>query len=321
MINRVRVFTLLDGIILAAFAACAGAAAPQRTFVSANGNDANPCSLTLPCRGFAAAVAAVTTGGEVVVLDSSGYGPFTIDRSVSVVAPAGVYAGISVPTGNGVTIGTAAVDVVLKGLTINGIGGANGILMTNGASLRIENCALTGFISISTAAINISAAAKLNISNTLVANSNAGVVLDGGASADVSRLRAVNNATFGILIGGTSNAVTTAVVSDSVVSGSGSYGVAVLGQGANGAGGFGACTTCSREMTLVNSDVSNNAFGVASIGNAATVNVARSTISSNGGTGLEQAVAGSVLRSAQNNVVTNNGLPTSGTISTGGIIY
>jgi hypothetical protein len=28
-----------------------------------------------------------------------------------------------------------------------------------------------------------------------------------------------------------------------------------------------------------------------------------------------------VLRSAQNNVVTNNGLPTSGTISTGGIIY
>ena len=73
------------------------AATAQRTFVASSGNDANVCSLTLPCRGFAAAVAQTTAGGEVIVLDSGGYGPVTITQSVSLIAPAGVYGGITVP--------------------------------------------------------------------------------------------------------------------------------------------------------------------------------------------------------------------------------
>jgi hypothetical protein len=59
--------------------------------------------------------------GEIVVLDSGGYGRVTIDKSVSIVAPPGIYAGISVFAGqDGVTIFTPGITVVLRGLTING---------------------------------------------------------------------------------------------------------------------------------------------------------------------------------------------------------
>src|SRR5438093_6424824 len=63
----------------------------QRTFVSAHtGSDANPCGPTTPCRSFGAAMALTLSGGEIIVLDSGGYGTVTIDKSVSIVSPAGV---------------------------------------------------------------------------------------------------------------------------------------------------------------------------------------------------------------------------------------
>ena len=71
-------------------------ALPQRTFVASTGNDLNSCILTAPCRGFAHAITQTNLGGEVIVLDSAGYGPVTITQSVSIIAPAGVYAGVSV---------------------------------------------------------------------------------------------------------------------------------------------------------------------------------------------------------------------------------
>ena len=62
-------------------------AQPQRTFVSAQtGNDANTvnnCSVTQPCRNFNAAVGVVNAGGEVVALDSGGYGAVTISKAVT----------------------------------------------------------------------------------------------------------------------------------------------------------------------------------------------------------------------------------------------
>jgi len=68
------------------------AATAQRTFVASTGNDAAPCSLAQPCRGFARAITQTNAGGEVIVLDSAGYGPVTITKSVSLIAP-------MVPTG------------------------------------------------------------------------------------------------------------------------------------------------------------------------------------------------------------------------------
>ncbi len=101
---------------VAAFALFSGLGnAAQRTFVSGAGSDTNACTLVAPCRGFAVALTHTDPNGEIIVLDSAGYGPVTIDKSVSIVAPPGVYAGISVFSGDGIVISGSGIDVALRG--------------------------------------------------------------------------------------------------------------------------------------------------------------------------------------------------------------
>src|SRR5207249_2969879 len=60
------------------------------------------------------------------------------------------YAGISVFSGYGITINAGPSDVVtIRGLTLNGLGGSDGILFTSGAALYVrdsvfQNLALYG---------------------------------------------------------------------------------------------------------------------------------------------------------------------------------
>ena len=85
---------------LLAFAIVPLSVQAQRTYVSAqHGSDSNPCSVTSPCRTFGAAIAAVAAGGEVIVLDSGGYGAVTVTKSVTLEAPAGIYAEKTVAKG------------------------------------------------------------------------------------------------------------------------------------------------------------------------------------------------------------------------------
>src|SRR5215467_3454576 len=103
----------LASVVLIGFFASASMAQVQRTFVSGLGNDANPCSRTAPCRTFAQAISQTNSSGEVYVLDSAGYAIFTITKPVSIVAPPGVTAGISVFSGDGITITAGASDIVI----------------------------------------------------------------------------------------------------------------------------------------------------------------------------------------------------------------
>ena len=117
-----------------------------RTFVSSAGMDTNPCSRSAPCRSFGAAIAQTAAGGEVIVLDSAGYGAATIGSSISLIAPRGVYAGVSVPGGAGITISAAATDVVtLRGLTLNGTGGGDGIYLASGGVLYLQQLTIQNF--------------------------------------------------------------------------------------------------------------------------------------------------------------------------------
>ena len=127
-------------------------AQPQRTFVSAQtGNDANTvnnCSLAQPCRNFNAAVGVVAAGGEVVALDSGGYGATTISKAVTLTSPSGVYAAITALTAgsSAITVSAAGTDtVVLRGLTLTGLGGLNGINVTSVGNLQVEGCVVSGF--------------------------------------------------------------------------------------------------------------------------------------------------------------------------------
>jgi hypothetical protein len=52
-------------------------------------------------------------------VDSGGYGAVTIGKTVSIISPPGIYAGISVFSGAGVAINAPGATVVLRGLSIN----------------------------------------------------------------------------------------------------------------------------------------------------------------------------------------------------------
>jgi hypothetical protein len=159
-----------------------------RAFVSANGSDTNSCMLASPCRSFAQAITVVSSGGEIVPLDSAGYGPVSIDRSVSISAPEGIYAGVTA-TGAGTTgIGVAAtgLNIFLRGLTINGVGAQAGVAAFADATvLRMEHVNIHDF---TLACVDFeSAGGLLLMSDGTLANSHWGVWVTGTSASTPAR--------------------------------------------------------------------------------------------------------------------------------------
>ena len=60
-----RIALLSTTTLIATIASSGAYALSNRTFVSGAGNDANPCSLTAPCRSFTGALAQTSPGGEI----------------------------------------------------------------------------------------------------------------------------------------------------------------------------------------------------------------------------------------------------------------
>ena len=251
-------------------------AAGQRSFVASNGNDGNPCTLQLPCRSFAPAIAQTNAGGEVIVLDSAGYGSLTITKSISIIAPPGVYAGLSPTAGqDGVSVSAGASDkVVMRGLTINGQGGDNGIVVNSGGQVHIEQCTVSNM---SADGIRINGGGQIFIGSSIVrSNASDGLEMAGGTPrVEVIDSQFARNAAFGIRVRvGTLNA----------------EGIAV---NANGSGVYldhpAAGTTAV--VTLANSVVSGNGSDGATLsaetmGGTARMTVVRSTVARNDGHGL-----------------------------------
>jgi len=183
---RTLAFAVLLAVLLALAMPALAATAP-RTFVASYGNDANPCTLTQPCRGFVVAAMKTSVGGEIIVLDSAGYGRVRLFQSISIIAPPGVYAGISVDVGNGVWVddsGSGA-TVTLRGLTITAAGGSTGIGVTNVGKLIVDRCVLTGFYG---AGVEVDSANAVSIVDTMVADSSAGVFINVGARANPTQI-------------------------------------------------------------------------------------------------------------------------------------
>jgi hypothetical protein len=222
----------------AALLPIAAAASQQRSFVASTGSDAHACTLASPCRSFSAAIAQTNAGGEVVVLDSAGYGPVTIAKPVSLIAPPGIYAGISVASGDGITIDAMGATVVLRGLAINGIGGNIGVNVVQVGRLRIENCVISNMAS--NGVVIYSAGSEAMIVDTIVRdNAGTGIGVAADAAVVLDHVRSEHNASDGFYIspvaGNATAAITMSVLSfnghngasGSVSSGSGNLGVAV----------------------------------------------------------------------------------------------
>jgi hypothetical protein len=183
-------------------------AASQRSFVSTSGVDNPACSVASPCRTFAAAVAATLANGEVIVLNSGGYGPVTIAKSVSIIAPPGVYAGISVSSGSGVTLATSVTDsVTLRGLTINNVGaGETGIQATGDGRLQVEDVHVTGFLSGAGLGFAPPSSGDLVVERSSFSGNNWGIVITNltdyptDARALLDRVTTHHNAAVGVLV-------------------------------------------------------------------------------------------------------------------------
>jgi len=126
MISKKLASIGLAASLVAILPAVSAHAQSPRTFVSAAGNDSNPCSFAAPCRHFQAAVNATSAGGEVDALDPAGYGPIVISQAVTIEGQGWSY--IAPPAGgNGITINAVSGNVVIHGVSLNGagIGGTN----------------------------------------------------------------------------------------------------------------------------------------------------------------------------------------------------
>jgi len=321
--------------VAAVLVATPALATSTRTYVSNGGSDANAtfsCDFAHPCRTFAAALAQTTAGGEILAIDSSGYGRLVIDRSVSILAAPGAYAGIGVgAAGNatGIEIATAGVDVVLRGLTLTGQGGNFGIGMTAGNSLFVENCVISDFAG--GAGIMAGGSAWVRVIDSVIRRNGTGAAFTGGAHVLVSGSRFLNNSGNGVEASSDSVDMTRLSVERSVASGNGGVGflasskdtgaaqMAIVDSVAEG-NGTGVLAevqnTGSVEASVADSLVAANGNGIMVSGAGAKMVVGGNAVTKNG-LGLGQASAGQ-LRSDGTNSVNDNTTETSGTVSTFG---
>jgi len=219
--RRFSAFAALAATTIA-FASPAGAA-QQRSFVGSLGLDTNACTLAAPCRSFGAAIAQTLAGGEVIVLDSAGYGPVTINQAISLIAPPGVYAGISVFAGAGVTVNAGSSDVVaLRGLSINNVSaGTDGIVAASGLRVMIDRCAISGFSAGNGISLTTPLFTDLDVTDTLVRDNKIGVQLSHPgflSQVTLSRVRIESNPT-GVEVSGSS--VFVRLIDSTITNGSG----------------------------------------------------------------------------------------------------
>ena len=207
----------LIALVLAVFATTASGVAPQRTFVASYGLDTNPCSLASPCRGFQAAIDAVAAGGEVVAIDTAGYGAMAIHKSVSVIVPLGVHAGLSPSSGIPITgypgqytvvlIDIASTDVVvLRGLVIAHQGNVTGGIDwvgQGGGIVHVENTVVSGF---PVEGLYMEGPGQLYVKDSILRDNYHGLYANGNGYGTTSKIFGdrvhIENSQYGVLATG-----------------------------------------------------------------------------------------------------------------------
>jgi len=156
MTRRLLHAPLLATALLALAAHFDASAQQFRTYVSSDGNDANSCSLLTPCRLLPAALAAVSSGGEIWMLDSANFntGTVVINKSVSILAIPGQVGSVVANNADAISVNGPVVQVVLRNLRVVNLAGASnhGVSFVGGSSLTIQD---SEFFGIPQAAVNV----------------------------------------------------------------------------------------------------------------------------------------------------------------------
>ncbi len=192
--------TLAVSLLIMTFAAAAQATV-LRAFVSSTGSDGNigaNCVQATPCKTFAVAIGAVTAGGELIVLDTAGYGPLTINKAITIAAVPGATAFVVAATGTaGFTISAGATDlVVLRNINFNGANaaGTTGV-QHNSGKLEVHDCKFTQ-LATGISLVN----SKADLYNCIITGNTVGASVS-GAGADQSNPASVATALLTVAYG------------------------------------------------------------------------------------------------------------------------
>jgi hypothetical protein len=189
---------------------CSTAAHAQtRTWVSGVGNDANPCSLTAPCKTFAGAISKTAAGGEINVLDPGGFGAVTITKSITIRSDH-IEAGVLVSGTNGIIVNAAPTDkVVLEGLDIEGLGtGIHGVNVLAGKEVYIIRCSIRHFTQNGVNMASSTNGAHAFINDSFIAFNAGGVNVQGTANiASITNTSILSNTSFAVRANGANNIV------------------------------------------------------------------------------------------------------------------
>jgi hypothetical protein len=312
--------------LFAALLICATAQAQLfRAYLSGEGNDANPCTLQLPCRLLPAALAAMVDGGEIWMVDSANFNTsqVNITKSVTILAvPGALGSVVATGGGNALNINTAGVKVTLRNLVIVHLNSSvNGINFTQGAELNVVDCDIANM---QNAAIDAGApGSKVNVTRTHLRGSPVhgfhaygtvmasldsvnirgnqyGVIVDTGAQVAISNSVSTGNSHSGLFIqvgGGGSARVT---VDNSVFTGNAAYGIAMVTYNA----------TDVLDVSISRSTMSHNSVGLTAFkttaGATLVAMLSDSTVVHNSNHGIELGGNTPVIYTRNNNTVEFN---------------
>jgi hypothetical protein len=281
-----------------------------RTWVSGVGDDVNPCSRTAPCKTWAGAISKTAAGGIINCIDPGGFGAVVVTKSITISCKHVEGSALASST-TAVTINGANIDVVLRGLDLDGSPpaspGINGVRFLQGASLIVDNCVIRDFGAASPngngiLVNNTSLIADIHVVNSnITGNGNgtggAGIQIaptgTGGARVTITNSTFSNNVVGVRADSGATTGAINVTVADSTAAGAPYHGFVALGAG-------GAVRMMLNRVLSTN----NLGEGVRSVGANAVIRMGSSVVTSNG-TGLVVS-SGGQIQSYGNNQINGN---------------
>ena len=298
----------LFAAVSAAFLFSTVSEAQTITYVSAVGNDANPCNvITAPCRTLQRGINTVLAGGEVRLLTSL-QGNAVITKSLSIAGDGATLVGT-------IVVNSASAVVTLRGLALDGFNGfANGVDIDAAAVVQIQDCTIERYVS-NGILLEATATAELFVTGSAVRNNGVNGLKTNGTTSKltVETSQVENNGEDGIDVSAIESTISRVVSSanggDGIEQNLGRMNVTDTTAANNAVAGF----RTSGELTLKSVVGRGNSFGLFVSTTGATARISESVFTNNG-TGLEVTVGGTLL-TLGNNVVDGNTAETSGTIT------
>jgi hypothetical protein len=215
---------------------------PSHVYLATTGSDANECLYVNPCQTFQGALSKVADGGTITVLDAGSYQPFTINKSVKIVAASGNRPTVSgIVSGSTILVAAGQGNVSIDGLIVMGNSDiASGISATSVSNLQILNVDILGSYRFALSVIMTASLTdtidlqRIKVirdkAKTGVGTDTAGIKV-GTVNANNVSIRdvTVSNYFFGIRLFNNIRSVGSVIISDSLIENAAGQGIVLWG--------------------------------------------------------------------------------------------